>query len=96
MNRTTAVILTIVSALLCGLPGLGLFCLSALGSIGINTPGFYEQHPGSTPQEGWLGIGIFIFLGVVLLIIPTLVGIFSFKMSKSPKPDINEPLPPAI
>jgi hypothetical protein len=96
MNRTTALILTIATALLCGLPGLGLLCLSVLATIGINMPGFYEQHPGSTPLQGWLGVGVFIGFGIVLLVIPTLVGIFSFKMSKSPKPYINEPLPPAL
>jgi len=96
MNRTTAFILTLVTALFCGFPGLGLLCFSAVGAIGISRPGYYSLHPESTPQAGWLGVGIFVFFGIVLLVIPILVGVFSFNMSKSPKPDINEPLPPAI
>lgn len=95
MNRTTAVILTIISALLCGLPGLGLICFSALAVVGINTPGFYGQHPGSTPLQGWIGVGTFICFGIVLLIIPAVIGIFSFNMSKPPKPDLTNPIPPA-
>lgn len=95
MNRTTAVILTVVSALLCGLPGLGLICFAVLGLVGINMPGFYEQNPGATPQQGLLGVGAFVCFGILLLIIPTLVGIFSFKMSKPQEPTINGPLPPA-
>ncbi len=86
MNRTTAIILTTVSALLCGLPGLGLICFGALAAVGINMPGFYEQNPGTTALQGWLGVGIFVCFGILLLIIPTLVGIFSFKMSESQTP----------
>ena len=82
MNRTTAIILTVASALLCGLPGLGLMCFATLGAIGINTPGFYEQHPGSTPQEGWLGIVTIVCFGILLLVIPIIIGVFSFMLSK--------------
>ena len=82
MSRTTAIILTVASVLLCGLPGLGLFCFAALGAIGFNTPGFFEQHPGSTPQEGWVGVITIVCFGILLLVIPVLIGIFSFMMSK--------------
>lgn len=96
MNRTTAIILTIVTALFCGLPGVGLMCFAALGLAGSNTPGFYQQNPGSTPQQTWLGAGAFVCVGILLLIIPLLVGIFSFKMSKPVEAAFNEsPLPPA-
>jgi hypothetical protein len=95
MNRTTAIILTIVTALFCGLPGIGLMCFAGFGMLGTNMPGFYEQNPGATPEQAWLGAGMFICLGLVLLVIPILVGVFSFRMSKPAEPTFNEPPPPA-
>jgi hypothetical protein len=94
MNRTTAIILTVATALLCGLPGIGLMCFAGLGVLGTNMPGFYEANPGATPQQAWLGAGMFICFGLLLLLIPALVGFFSFRMSKPSEPGINEP-PPA-
>ncbi len=91
MNRTAAIILTVATALLCGLPGIGLMCFAALGMLGTTTPGFYEQRPGSTPQQTLLGAGVFVCMGILLLVIPILVGVFSFKMSKPTGPTLNEP-----
>lgn len=91
MNRTTAIILTIVTALFCGLPGVGLMCFAAFGLFGTNMPGFYEQNPGATPQQAWLGASVFVCVGLLLLIIPILVGVFSMRMSKPAEPTFNEP-----
>lgn len=55
MNRTTAIIATIVTALFCGLPGIGLVCFAALGMVGTNLPGFYEENPTATPGQAMLG-----------------------------------------
>lgn len=82
MNRTTAIVITIISALLCGLPGFGLICFATIGMVGVNMPGFYEQNPTATPEQAWLGAGMFLCLGGVLLVIPVLVGVFSFRFSR--------------
>lgn len=95
MNRTTAIVLTVVSSLLCGLPGIALMCLTALGVLGTNTPGFYEQNPGSTPEQTWLGAGFLVCMSLLLLIIPVIVGVLSFRISKPAEPGINGPMPPA-
>ncbi len=86
MNRTTAITTTIVTALFCGLPGIGLICFAALGMVGTNLPGFYEENPTATPEQAMLGAGIFVCIGLLLLLIPALVGFFTFRMSKKEEP----------
>ena len=98
MNRTTAIISTIVSALVCGIPSLILMCLGGLALFGMQMPEVMEQNPGSTPEDVMLGAGIFLCLGAVLLIIPILVGVFTFRMSKkeeSASIDTIDYIPPA-
>ncbi|NJC97250.1 MAG: hypothetical protein FIB03_13105, partial [Anaerolineae bacterium] len=82
MNRTTAMIVTIVSALACGIPSLVLMCLGVLALFGAQVPEVMAQNPGSTPQDVMLGAAMFLCFGGVLLVIPILVGVFSFRLSK--------------
>lgn len=82
MNRTTAMIVTIVSALFCGIPSLVLMCFGVLALFGAQMPEVMAQNPTATPEEVMLGAGMFLCLGAVFLIIPILVGVFSFRMSK--------------
>jgi len=95
MNRTTAIILTIATTLFCGLPGIGLICFAVLGLVGTNMPGFYQQNPNASPGQAWLGAGMFFCVSFILLLIPIVVGVISFRMSKTEEPAIIEPLPPA-
>lgn len=89
MNRTTAIIVTIVTALLCGLPSLVLMCLGAFALLGTQMPEVMAQNPTATPDEVMLGAGVMVCFGAVLLIIPILVGVFSFRMSKKEDEAIN-------
>lgn len=95
MNRTTAMIVTIVSALLCGIPSLVLMCLGVLALFGAQMPEVMAQNPASTPEEVMLGAGMFLCFGAVLLIIPILVGVFSFRMSKKEESAGFDYIPPA-
>jgi hypothetical protein len=96
MNRTTAIIVTIVTALLCGLPSLVLMCLGVFALLGTQMPEVMAQNPSSTPEEIMLGAGIMLCFGGLLLIIPILVGVFSFRMSKKEDEPINyDYIPPA-
>ena len=95
MNRTTAMIVTIVTALACGLPSLVLICLGVLALFGAQVPEVMAQNPNSTSQDVMLGAGMFLCFGVVLLIIPILVGVFSFRLSKKNEPENMDFIPPA-
>jgi len=95
MNRTTATIVTIVTALLCGLPSLVLMCLGVLALFGTQMPEVMAQNPTSTPEEVMLGAGILLCFGAALLIIPILVGVISFRMSKKEEPVNFDYIPPA-
>jgi membrane protein implicated in regulation of membrane protease activity len=95
MNRTTAIIVTIVTALLCGIPSLVLLCLGVLALFGAQMPEVMAQNPGSTPEEIMLGAGMFLCFGAVLLVIPILVGVFSFRLSKKEETAIVDYVPPS-
>jgi hypothetical protein len=82
MNRTTAIILTIATAVLCGLPGLGALCIAALGAVGVSRPDLYHNPTGATPQQLMAGFALYICVGVVGLIIPVAVGFFTLRNSK--------------
>ncbi|HSO14285.1 MAG TPA: hypothetical protein VLT51_18045 [Anaerolineales bacterium] len=82
MKRTTAIVLTIVTALACGIPSIVLMCLGVLALFGTQMPEVMAQNPASTPEEVMLGSGMLLCFGAVLLIIPILVGVFSFRLSK--------------
>jgi len=91
MNRSVAIILTVVTALACGLPSIILMCLGALALLGTQMPEVMAQTPGSTPEEIMIGSAMFLCLGAALLLVPVLVGIFSFKFSKK-EDDFTNPI----
>ena len=94
MTRTTAIIVTVLTALICGLPSLLLLCLGAFALLGTQMPEVMAQNPESTPGEVMLGSWMFICFGAVLLIIPILVGYFSFRLSATEAiTDMTDPLP---
>jgi len=94
MNRTTAIIATIATSLACGMPAFILMCLGVFALFGTQMPEVMAQNPGSTPQEIAFGAGIFLCFGVVLLFVPILVGVFSFRLSKKDEPDVFDYIPP--
>lgn len=94
MNRTTAIVITVVTALLCGCPGLALAALGIMAVFGSQMPEVMAQNP-STPEEALLGAGMFICIGSVLVLIPVIAGILSFRYARPSEPGINEPFPPA-
>jgi len=95
MNRTTAAILTIVTSLACGIPAFLLMCTGVLALFGMQVPEVMAQNPGSTPEEVMFGAGIFLCFGAVLLVIPILVGVFSFRLGKKEESAGIDYIPPA-
>lgn len=94
MNRTTAIVITVVSALLCGCPGLVLLGIGALAAFGSQVPDVMAQNA-NTPQEVLLGSLMFICFGVVLLLIPVIVGVLSIRYAKPAETSLDEYIPPA-
>jgi len=95
MNRTTAIILTVVSSLLCGLPSLFLLCVGGLAIVGAQSPEIMSQNSSSS-SDVMTGSLMFICGGGILLLIPILVGFFSFRMSKTEDTSGNDMMPPAM
>lgn len=98
MNRATAIIVTVVTALACGIPSCVLMCFGVLALVGAQMPEVMAQNPGSTVEEVMLGAGMFLCVGAVFLIIPILVGVFSFRLAKKEEPatiDTIDYIPPA-
>jgi len=97
MNRTIAIALTIATTVACGLPSVVLMCLGVLALLGTQMPEVMAQNPGSTAEEITLGAAMFLCFGAVLLVVPILVGIFSFRFSKKEESgfDTIDYIPPA-
>ncbi len=98
MNRTTAIILTIITALACGVPSCLLICVGVFALLGAQMPEVMAQNPASTPEEVMLGAGILLCVGAVLLIVPIIVGVLTFRFSKKEEPatiDTIDYIPPA-
>lgn len=99
MNKNTAIGITIATALLCGCPGLVLAVMGIMAAFGSQVPEVMAQNP-STPEEVLLGSGMFLCFGAILILIPIVAGILSFRAAKSNEPannfpSSNDPIPPA-
>jgi len=83
MKRTGGIIATVLTSLLCGLPGLGLACMGVLGLLGTQSS---ASEPLTTKafQDTLLGGAIFIGGGLLLVLIPILVAIFTLRKKNVP------------
>ncbi len=81
MNRTTAIILTVATALLCGCPGIFVCLGGVLTAVG--TP--YATDLMGTTSSGssgtWYGVGG-ICGGLILIAIPIVIGILTLRKKK--------------
>lgn len=99
-NRTAGIIATIVTALLCGCSGLLCMFSGTITALVSQVPGAEIDIFGRNDPQAALGAGIgMVCLGVVFVIIPILVGVFTLR--KKPQPPAQptapeEPIPPAI
>ncbi len=86
MNRTIATILTVGSALLCGIPSLFLCFMGTTTVLGASNPdfraGFVEGSQGMSPDL-ILPYGlVMLAVSCALVIVPIVVGVVTFRMSK--------------
>jgi hypothetical protein len=79
-NRTGGIIATLATLVLCGLPGLILLCM---GAVGIITP-LSSGTTGNTTTSGYVTLFAFICGGLLLMLIPLVVGFFTLRRKSTP------------
>jgi len=80
-KRTGGIIGTIASALFCGVPGIFLACSGVLAVAGGQSPEIAANN--AKWQSTMIGAAAFLVGGVVLMLIPLIVGFFSLRMKSS-------------
>ncbi|MGC8856715.1 MAG: hypothetical protein ACP5QU_07955 [Anaerolineae bacterium] len=97
MNKNTGLIATIVTALLCGCPGLFGLCFGLISVAAGMIPGaqidfFGSNDPGSAMTMGFVSL----CLAVVFIAIPVAVGVLTLrKKPQAAEASSEEPIPPA-
>jgi hypothetical protein len=110
-NRTAGILTTSVAAIMCGCPGILILCVGAVMAFSSLIPGAQFDLPsGNTPRSAIaFGSGAFC-LGMILIVIPIIVGMIALRnrpeMVVAPEEVLNpgvpagtlspdEPIPPA-
>jgi hypothetical protein len=90
-KKTTGIIVTVVTAILCGCPGLAGLCIGFVASIASFSPDATDD-----PRSVLTGGLIFLCISLILIAIPVIVGILTLRKgpnsSGATLPD--DPLPP--
>jgi hypothetical protein len=89
-KKTTGMIATIASVLLCGCPGIFLCLFGALTAAGQGTYTLGSDIGSLDPTVGY----VLLCLSLILIAIPIVVGVVTLR-KKSEAPVSNEPIPPA-
>ena len=96
-KKTTGIIATVATGLLCGCPGLLSLCMGAMYAVVSQVPDAQIDMFGSSNPADALTFGIGgICLGIVLVAIPIVVGVLMLRKKQEAAPVSDEPLPPAI
>ena len=94
-KKTTGIIATVVTGLLCGCPGLVSLCFGAMYALVSQVPGAQIDMFGSSDPADALTFGIIaVLIGLVMVVIPIVVGVIMLR--RKGEPVSNEPIPPAI
>jgi hypothetical protein len=94
-KRTTAIIATVVTGLLCGCPGLAILCFGAFAVPISFTPGAQIDVFGSNDPQSLLTTGIVgMCLGVLLIAIPVVVGFTTLRNRPAAAGMVVPPAPP--
>ena len=92
-KKTTGIIATIATALLCGCPGA---CIILFGAVSATGNGTFDLN--GTNSDIPTNVGIFLLcVGLIIFVIPIAVAAFSFWPKKKADAVItDEEIPPAI
>jgi preprotein translocase subunit SecG len=99
-KKSTGLIATIATALLCGCPGLIGLCLGGTSVLASFVPGAEIDVFGSSDPASATTMGVVLLcLSVIFIAIPIVVGIVTLRNKPEAQVKIeqidNEPLPPA-
>jgi len=95
-KKTSGLIATIATALLCGCPGLFGLCMGAMFAIVGAIPGSDIDVFGSSDPSAAIGTGIaMLCLGVVFVAIPIVVGVVTLRNPKESTPAVVDVEPAA-
>jgi hypothetical protein len=95
-NKNTGLIATIVTAIICGCPGLLALCYGAVTAIVSFIPGANIDIMGDSSPRAALTTGLgALCLGIVFVAIPVVVWFVIAKKKPASEAVIDEPLPPA-
>ena len=99
-RKTTGILVTVITALCCGCPGLFTICWGALAAIVSFMPDADINIGGSSdPTTALLtGVGA-LCVGVIFVAIPIAAGFFLLRQQPAAGAeviDFDEPVPPAI
>lgn len=94
MSRNTSIVVTVITAFLCGCPGLFLCVVGGITATGwmpytVTVNGITNQ--GLLPSS--YGVAI-LCVSLILMAIPVVIGVVTLRRKPAPAVD-NEPLPPA-
>jgi hypothetical protein len=94
-KRTTAIVATVVTTLLCGCPGLAILCFGAFAVPVSFTPGAQIDVFGSNDPQSLLTTGIVgLCLGILLIAIPIVVGFTMLRNQPAAADMVVPPAPP--
>jgi hypothetical protein len=99
-KKTTAIIATVATVVLCGFPGLISLCMGIFFAAISYIPGAQIDVLGSHDPRSAFNFGIGGFcLGILLILIPVVVGFLTLRNKSTVKPGAilppDEPIPPA-
>ncbi|MGD8404474.1 MAG: hypothetical protein PVJ21_12485 [Anaerolineales bacterium] len=95
-KKTTGLIATIATALLCGCPGLIGLCMGAMFAFVGAIPGSDIDVMGSSDPTAAIGTGVaMLCLGVVFVAIPIVVGVVTLREPKVTTPAVVDVEPVA-
>jgi hypothetical protein len=95
MDRTTGIILTIVTIFLCACPGLAALGIGFVGAMG----GFPGMAPTGLDPGAAVAVGLTLAcIGVIGLLVPVLVAVLTLRPPRRPPPPTgpDEPIPPPV
>ena len=81
MNRTVAIIITVVTVFCCACPGFGICIAGIMGLAGIPFTTTINDTSSVAPISTTLAVGL-ICVALILILIPFAVGFFTFRSSK--------------
>jgi len=95
-KKTQGIVLTVVSVLLCGCPGICLCLFGAMATAGVLPYNWtVGDQTGSGTMPTYMGV-IGLCVAILLIAIPIVVAFLTLRKKPVPAAGPNDPIPPAL